>query len=565
MILDANSIDRHSRLHADVCIVGAGAAGITLALDLSGRGLEVVLLESGGFETTPQTQALYEGEVADARLHSPPHRYRQRCFGGSTAIWGGRCVPFDPIDFEPRAYMPNSGWPIGYDEVARYYPAATRLAEAGACDYDADTAFDSSATALFAGFRSDRISTNGLERFSCPTHFAERYRRRLEVASDLRVVLRANCTAIRLAADGGRVDWLDIATLDGHRFTVAARHFVVATGGLETPRLLLSSNDVHNRGVGNLHDMVGRYYMCHIAGNAGELLVDGPTRDVGHGYLVSKDGVYCRRRLALNPAEQRRLGVGNMVARLHFPRVTDPAHRIGVLSGLCLVKGLVRYEYGKRLDDGVPSGVGHYLSHMRNVVADSLDTAAFLAHWMRRRTFAQRKFPSVILRNRSNRFSLEINAEQQPLPESRVTLIRSRDALGMPQIKVDWRYGRSDIESIGRSLDVFAEEFRRDGRISLRFDRDKLADDMTRFGAYGGHHIGTARMGADSRHSVVDADCRVHGVGNLYLAGSAVFPTSSQANPTLHLIALALRLSRHLGAQLSTRPAAFHETDEFPA
>ncbi|RYF58501.1 MAG: GMC family oxidoreductase, partial [Comamonadaceae bacterium] len=188
-----------------------------------------------------------------------------------------------------------------------------------------------------------------------------------------------------------------------------------------------------------------------------------------------------------------------------------------------------------------------------NLLTDPVDTTAFLAHWVTRRTLAQRKFPSVILRNRTNRFSLEVHAEQLPRPDSRVTLSERRDALGMPQLRVDWRYSREDIESADRMLQLIAQEFERTGTGSLVYDRGKLEEDLMRFGAYGGHHIGTARMGTDVRTSVVNADCQVHSVRNLFIAGSAVFPTSSQANPTLTLVALALRLGRHLSRRLAPK------------
>jgi choline dehydrogenase-like flavoprotein len=156
----------------------------------------------------------------------------------------------------------------------------------------------------------------------------------------------------------------------------------------------------------------------------------------------------------------------------------------------------------------------------------------------------------VILRNRSNRFSLEVHGEQIPQPHSRVTLAGGIDALGMPRLKVDWRYSRADIDSVGASLDVMADEFARSGKARFDYNRHTLEEDLMRFGAYGGHHIGTARMGVDPRSSVVDADCRVHSVRNLFVAGSAVFPTSSQANPTLTLVAMSLRLGDHLSRQL---------------
>ena len=296
--------------------------------------------------------------------------------------------------------------------------------------------------------------------------------------------------------------------------------------------------------------------MCHIAGNVGNLTLSGGTRDVRHGYEVTPEGIYCRRRLAVTGGEQQRRGLANAVARLHFPRITDPGHRSGVLSGLFLARRLISYEYGKRLNDGTPATPAVYARHLLNVVADPIDTSMFLAHWIARRTLAPRKFPSVILRNRTNRFSLEVHGEQRPRPDSRVTLVGKTDALGMPQLRIDWRYSREDIESIRRTLDLMAQEFERSGAGRLEYDQETLEEDLMRFGAYGGHHIGTARMGTDRRKSVVDADCRVHSVNNLYVAGSAVFPTSSQANPTLTLIALSLRLGRHLSQRLAPRPVA---------
>jgi choline dehydrogenase-like flavoprotein len=370
------------------------------------------------------------------------------------------------------------------------------------------------------------------------------------MATDLRVLLGANCTGIRLHADGHHVRELRVATLTGNRFSVAPRFVVLAAGGLENARLLLASRDVTYAGIGNEHDVVGRYYMCHIAGPVGTLIVHGPTTDVRHGYEIAPDGVYCRRRLSVVGSEQRRLGLANMVARLHFSRITDPAHRNGVLSGLFLARKLIDYEYGKRLNDGGRVTMATYVRHLRNVVVSPLDTSAFLAHWLTKRTFAQRKFPSVILRNRTNRFSLEVHSEQIPQASSRVSLTDATDALGMPRLRVDWRYDRADIDSVRGTLDVFAAEFERSGVAKYEYNRDTLEEDLLRFGAYGGHHIGTARMGSDVRSSVVDKNCKVHSVSNLFVAGSAVFPTAGQANPTLTIIAMALRLAEHLAQRM---------------
>jgi choline dehydrogenase-like flavoprotein len=556
MIIDSNSIPRDTSLVADVCVVGSGAAGISLALALSDHGVSVLLLEAGYAHEDRRTQALYDGEVANELLHSPPDKYRLRRFGGSTLIWGGRCVPFDAIDFEAREFVQSSGWPIPYDEVAAFYPAANALAEAGRCEYDADKVFGPGAEPLIKGFASTVVRTNSLERFSCPTNFAVRYGRRLQHAPGLKVVMGANCTSIRLQPNAEQVQGLEIATLSGNRFQVAAKMYVLAVGGIETARLLLASRNVTAAGVGNEHDVVGRYYMCHVAGNVGALTISGAPNRVRHSYEVAPDGVYCRRRLSIAPCEQRRLGLSNMVARLHFARITDPAHRSGVLSGLFLARNIISYEYGKRLQDGAETTFVNRLKHLRNVVMGPSDTSAFLLHWLAKRTFAERKFPSVILRNRTNRFSLEIHGEQIAQASSRVSLTDRADELGMPRVRVDWRYSPDDVDSVRRSLDVMSSEFERLQIGKLTYDSNTLEQELMRFGAYGGHHIGTARMGNDVRTSVVDANCRVHSAKNLYVAGSAVFPTSSQANPTLTIIALSLRLAEHLLLRLGASRSA---------
>ena len=561
MIVDANTVESGALLPVDVCVVGGGAAGISLALSLSGQGLTVVLLESGHAIAHAPTQALYAGEVSDERMHSPPDKYRQRRMGGSTTIWGGRCMPLDPIDFEIRSQVPHSGWPISFDDLLPFYPEANKLAEAGRFSYEADEALGGRAAPMIRGFESAAVRTNGLERFSCPTDFGKRYARRLEVATDVKVLLGANCTAVQLEASGKSVRELQVTTLAGKRFRIAPRAAVLAAGGLETARLLLASRDVAKAGVGNEHDVVGRYYMCHIAGSVGTLVLNGRPRDVRHGYEVSPEGIYCRRRLAASATEQRRRGLANAVARLHFPRITDPQHRNGVLSGLFLARKLISYEYGKRLNDGTNPTLSLYARHLMNVVTDPIDTAAFLAHWVAHRTLAPRKFPSVILRNRTNRFSLDVNGEQAPRADSRVTLGNKTDALGMPQLRVDWRYSQGDIESVGRTLDLIGEELQRSGAGQFTYQRETLEEDLMRFGAYGGHHVGTTRMGTDVRTSVVDANCRVHSVNNLFIAGSAVFPTSGQANPTLTLIALSLRLGKHLTQRLAPHLATPVQTE----
>ena len=548
MIVDANALPDGQPWSADVCIIGSGAAGISMALALADSGLDVLVLEAGGEQADPACQALYEGTVADEQLHSPPDRYRQRRFGGTTTIWGGRCMPFDAIDFEPRPQVPMSGWPIGLDALMPWYPEANRLCEAGAFAYTSGAAFDRPLHPMIDGFASSRFTTDTLERFSCPTDFGARYAHKLRAAEQVRVVLDATVTALHVGASGRAIDSLTVRTSKGRSFTVRANRIVLATGGLEVARLLLASD------VGNAHDVVGRYYMCHIAGTIGTVAFDGPLDRIWHGYDVADDGSYCRRRIALTGATQKAEGLPNFVARLHHPRITDPAHRTGMLSLFSLARIFIPYEYGKRLHGEEHTSATTWLLHVRNVVLDPFATVGFLWNWLRKRTLAARKFPSVIIHPKASRYSLDFHAEQLPNPDSRVTLGVERDAYGMPKLHIDWRYLPADVDGVRRTLALLQEDIRASGGGRFDYDPASVEREMTRYGAYGGHHIGTARMGNDPRTSVVDANCRVHGVDNLFVAGSAVFPTSSQANPTLTIVAMALRLADHL--KRSSQPAS---------
>jgi choline dehydrogenase-like flavoprotein len=546
LIADTYEMPPDHAIQADICIVGGGVAGITLGRELSAAGIDTVLLEAGGLEFEPDTQDLYAGEAVDERLHSPPDRYRQRRLGGTSTIWGGRCMPLDDIDFERRDYVPHSGWPFSRETLLPYYPLANRLCEAGRFEYLASEAFHRPLKPMLAGFGNTHFSTDTLERFSCPTDFGKRYARPLIGSPHLRLLLHANVTAIKLNSSGEAVSEMVVRNLRGKSLTVRARQFVLATGGLEVARLLLANRDVQPFGIGNSHDVVGRYYMCHVAGTIGRIEINGALSNAYHGYDVSEEGIYCRRRLALLPAQQRELGIGNFVARLHHPRITDPAHRSAVLSLLFLAKFLIPYEYGKRLHGEETASFQTYARHMRNVALRPFDAVAFAWHMLRDRKLAERKFPSIIVSSRANLYSLDFHAEQQPNPASRVTLSQTRDALGVPRIQIDWNYTPGDVDTVTRALSLLAQDFRTSGVGRFDYEAREVESEMTRYGAYGGHHIGTARMGNDPNSSVVDSDCRVHGIANLFIAGAATFPTSSQANPTLTVVALALRLADHL-------------------
>lgn len=549
MIVSAETCENGGLIACDLCIVGGGAAGIAIALQFLSAGLRVVVLEGGGLRPDPATQALYAGEVVDPALHPPADRYRQRRLGGTTTVWSGRCIPYDPIDFAPRPWLPHSGWPLPYGEVARWYPAANALCEAGDYDYAADSAVPGGLPPILPGFAPEHFDGTRIERFSPPTDFGARYRARLGASAAVRVVLGANAVELETDPEGRRVRRVACATLDGRRFAVEARRVVLATGGIETPRLLLASRRHHPDGIGNHHGLVGRYYMCHIAGTIGALQLRVPRADVHAGYGRAEDGVYCRRRWRLDDAAQARFGLANGLFRLHIPFIPDPRHRSGPLSALYLARPFIGYEQARRLQGAATWRT--WLRHLGNVAGEPLGTAAFLWHGLRDRALAARKYPSVIVRPPGNLFSLDYHGEQVPNPDSRVTIGRDTDALGLPRVRIDWRHSPVDIRTAEVGLALFAAALRSWGGGDLAYDPASVAHHMLRDGAYGGHHIGTTRMSADPASGVVDTDGRVHGTDNLYVAGAASFPTSSQANPTLTVVALALRMADRLRRDLA--------------
>jgi choline dehydrogenase-like flavoprotein len=553
MLIDADALGPNTQFRADVAIVGAGPAGIVLALELADAGVEVLLLESGGERPDAASQAHCAGELADGSRHPPPDTYRRRGLGGASTIWGGRCVPLDPVDFAPRPWLNlPSTWPITYDSMLPYWRRAQAWAELGRFDYAAGTAVAGGMRPMFAGFVASAISTERIERFSRPTNFAAAYRPRLHRHAKIRVVVHATCTNIALRPNLRAVDHLDLATRRGTSFRAGATAIVLATGGLEVPRLLLASNGDLPRGIGNRHDLVGRYYMSHLAGTLGRF-TSGAAPPPWHGYEQSATGVYCRRRLSVEAWAQQAWRIGNVIGRLHHPPAGDPAHATGALSALYFARGLLPREYGSHLAQGDDRTA--MLPHVWNIARDPFGTARFVAHSLRYRFLAARKYPSVTIVPRGGAFTLEMHAEQMPNPDSRITLGQGTDRFGMPMLRIDWRHSATDIRTVRVAMALFAEAVAagRHGRLS--FDASAVEADILRDGAYGGHHLGATRM-SDSPHTgVVDAQCRVHGTDNLFVASGAVFPTSGQANPTLTILALALRLGDHL-RQLLQRPGA---------
>jgi choline dehydrogenase-like flavoprotein len=556
MIIDARNIADGTVLSCDVVVVGSGPAGTSLALELGARGAQIILLEAGGERYSRREQEHFAGEVVNPDVQPPLDLYRSRQFGGGSNVWGGRCSPFDPIDFEKRSWVPFSGWPINNATLEDYYVRAHEFLDIGDFCYDAESCLDGERAVPFPGMVWDKIDDTKICRWSLPTNFRTKYRRRLAGVGNIRVLLHASCLELHASGGGNRITEAVVGNGPGRRIAVRAKIFALAAGGIESARLLLVSRDAYSAGLGNEYDQVGRYFQTHVYGTVAKIRYLGNPRAVRFEFERSRDGVYVQHMLAIRPEVQRAHRLLNFYAVLNYPNFADPSHGNAILSSLFLVKNLLAHRLpaelvGKALDQKHGRGGRNRFAtqligrHIWNVIRDSPSMLPFSWDWLARRVLTRRKLPSVNIYSRHGEYHLLYSAEQEPNPDSRVMLSRERDDFGYNRIKSDWRYTTGDIESIVNNHLVLANDLQgsRNPCVALDTDFTTLAErvkDETRLGS---HHIGTTRMSEDLRTGVVDRKCRVHGVANLYVASSSVFPTSSCVSVTLLIVAVALRVA----------------------
>ncbi len=506
MIVDAHQLPADYTITCDICIVGAGAAGITIASELLHSGQNVVLLESGGAGFEQRMQDLYKGQVVNPDRHGRLDLYRQRRFGGTTAVWGGRCAPFDDIDFEARPHVPYSGWPIHKADLNPHYSRAHCYCDLGAYEYDACTALPHLPKEMIPGLRSPDVHTDRLWRFSLPTDFAKTFGGALRKSQAVTVYLHANCLRICSYQNGTAVDYMEGASSPSKRFTVRAKRYVLAAGGLEVTRLLLASDRIHRDGLGNSRDLVGRFYLSHLTGDLGEVQFTPKGGDLVWNYERTADHVYCRRSISIAEARQRSGELLNFRATLSHPAIEDPQHGNGVLSAMYLIKKYlvqrIPPEYSRSLSGMAP--LQRASAHFRNVIKDSGNVARFSSTWIRQRILPKRKLPSAVFQSKTNTYTLHFDSEQSPNIDSRVKLSEAVDIFGIRRLTVDWRFGDLDVQSIVRSCQLISTAFERCGVARMLFRPDLMADYIKSNSSVGSHHIGTTRMASSVCHGV---DC----------------------------------------------------------
>ncbi len=528
---DATQLPPGSTLDADICVVGAGAAGLTVAAQLDGGTQTVCVVESGGFGPDEDTQSLYDLDVAGYPVREN-FMSRARYFGGTSNLWAGRAMALTPLDFKRRSWVPHSGWPIEYEEVERYYPAAARILGLPTREaLEAVLARTRVHPAERQLIDNADLQPNLSSWARCPLRFGKAFRRRLQASRNISVCLNASVTGLELNASGTLVESCTAATLGGGTVRVRARRFVLACGGMETARLLLASRSVVPAGVGNQHDAVGRYYMDHPRAVYGRVQFSAPQKLPGLLGVSLADGM-AQIGLQLRDEVQEREGLLNSYVTLErqWSDRTARAYQSFVHSA----KIMLRAGYaGKRLSLSrprlakVPELI--YLLAPRELMPHALYRVA--------RQVKERMSAGVT-------DLVVVNyCEQVPNPQSRVSLGRERDRLGMPRLVLDWKVGQQETDTMLRLHQLLDGHLRRAGLGRLDYGAATL-DDLRYSDA--SHHLGTTRMSADPRDGVVDEHCRVHDVANLFIAGSGVFPTAGHANPTLTIVALAIRLAEHL-------------------
>jgi choline dehydrogenase-like flavoprotein len=555
------------RIDADVAIVGAGPAGIVVGLELARAGRRVVLLESGGFRRDQAPQHL-GATVGGDRFHVEMSLATRRQVGGASNVWGGRCVPFDPIDFEPRPLAGDAAWPVGYDEMAGYLQRACDWCRCGRASFEVDDLPELAGREIVPGFSDDEgVRASALERWSLPTNFGRLYRRELQETPGLRLETGLTCTEVVPAAgesDGARsVDHLLARGEDGRRVEIRARRYVIAGGGLESTRLLFASSRADPAGIGNHSGHLGRWYMAHTEVRVAQVRFDTPPERTIYHHERDRDGVYVRRRFTVDPELQREQRLPNSAIWLVNPELGDASHRSGVLSfaylmlssplGRHLVAEGIRQSHLKTTRPASAS------AHVRNLVRDLGPTTAFALRFGYQRFLRRgRKVPGFFVPSPTNTYRLLYHGEHLPHWESFVAPTAERDAYGMPRLRTHLHFSDEDVASVRRVHDVLDRSLRaqRLGRVEMLYEDVEAAVREQLFGGY--HQAGTTRMSAAPEHGVVDRDLAVHGFDDLFVASSSTFPTSSQANSTFTLIAFALRLADKLAGERSeqARPAA---------
>jgi len=523
-IIDAFNLNSSALLQADICIVGGGAAGIAIAREFIGTPYQVLLLESGDFDYDSETQSLYEVQNVGHPLRMDKgYVSRNRYFGGSTNTWAGRCIPLNDIDFQQRSWVKDSGWPFSRKTLEPFYQRAASVLKLPKYQEFNPYHWHSKILDNQAGFLfPDAIAMPEVALYAhSATKMGQVYKQELLEASNIQICIHANVTEIEPNSDHTQIEQLHVKTLWGNQFRVKGRVYILACDGWENARLLLQSQRHSPQGVGNNHDLVGRYYMEHPKIYLGRIYPTAKTlRSPIFQDLIRTQNGFAQMGIRLSNLQQQQAQILNHYIELlpGYPAGMPEASKAFQWVGSCLK----RLKWNAiRAED-----VQTFLPHLGN-----------LADYFIRKRFNQPiTYPYISILN---------HFEQAPYRESRVMLGQERDALGQNRLKVELRITAQEKESLAQLHQILDKHFQKMGMGRLVSDVPDIESqwkDLTD----SSHHMGTTRMHDNPHNGVVDRDCKIHGLANIFIASSSVFPTGGHANPTLTIVALALRIADHL-------------------
>lgn len=521
----ANQVGENEILQTDICIAGAGAAGIALALELRHSRFRVMLLESGEELPSAEADQLNELEIAGHPLNvSEP--VRRRGFGGTTRATYGRSVVFDPIDFGDRPWLAAKGWPISESELSRWYPRAAEilgLPEPGKLHREHWLDYPP-----VADISRHRLAVR-IHRWGKHVDLGRAWKDTLAGAERVEVILQATAVNLESGADKNSISQLAVRGWNGGHFKVKARIFILACGGIENARLLLLSQGQEAAPSINW-DAVGRHYMNHPRmENIARLHLDPalPNREETARRLTMHRSPQARGRLqfSFSPDENLQRQEGLLNVSSFFYAVSDEKARTSMQSW----------------DDfraGSAAGGSRSFSSLARLIRNLPTLADGAIHRIQHKPF------------RPDHLVVVDQCEQSPDPESRVLLGNSRDRFGNPLPRLDWRMDPATTISLRRLHRLMAGMC---SGLGLGRFESRLLDDPAFVPPYAdcAHPMGATRMSESERTGVVDSDCRVHGLRNLFIAGSSVFPVGGHANPTFTIIALATRLATLLKEELT--------------
>jgi choline dehydrogenase-like flavoprotein len=548
-------------VETDLCIIGAGAAGITLAHSFIGTSIRVCIIESGGHTEEPVTQTLSAGnsigphplELSDTRM---------RAFGGSCNLWGGGCIPLDRSDLERREWVPDSGWPLSWGNLESYYARARSFCGIDDTHGIEDGSFRSRLLRQPPVFDTRKLVNQTFIR--TPMIFGDAYRSALERASNIQVLLHANLLELHPSNCGSSVRRATIGALNGRRGSVLARCYVLASGGIENARLLLLSNSVVPHGLGNDRDLVGRYFMDHPCVKLGTL-TGAPDRFTAayHRSQRRKKTAPAFPEICLSPEALQAHDL--LKARMRPIPVEGPAPQgVRAMRDLRSVLGArartrTRARRSRVADGGTVASVGG--DCLRDDSA-GLRGSAGIGKLSLRVGMGMGDITSAFCRKLASGYTVKSAHvdlygffEQAPNRDSRVTLGHETDSLGQRKVLVDWRLTPLDHHTYETAAKVFGTELERVSGGNFQPEPWLQRIGHTPPPVKGtAHHMGTTRMSDDPGQGVVDSQCRVHGIDNLYVAGSSVFPTGGWAFPTFSIVALSMRLADELRSVLPCLP-----------